>query len=77
MTTVRITLARLYRQFGSTGKALYYLPAVSLEANDGRVVTYEPGGYGNKAEALRAVRRLYSARPLTVEWPDGKTTEVK
>ena len=79
MTTVTITRYKQYAspgQFGPAWKWIYLLPPVTRQLGD-RIVTDCPGGFSSKAETLTLVRRLYVERPLLVEWPDGKSTEVK
>lgn len=84
MTTVTVTRKRQWARPGQTGpewKWIYYLPTIMRETtlDDGhtRKFAIHPGGFSTKAETLALVRRLYSERPLMVQWPDGKTTEVK
>jgi len=55
----------------------YHLPPTWVEMPDGRIAIAEPGGYTTKSETLELVRRLYTQRPLLVEWPDGKTSTIK
>lgn len=79
MNTVTITRYKQYAspgQFGPAWKWIYELPPVTHQLGD-RTVTSRPGGFSSKAETLALVRKVYDARPLTVEWPDGKTTEIK
>lgn len=79
MQAVTITRYKQYArpgQFGPEWKWIYELPPITRQLGD-RIVTDRPGGFSSKAETLALVRRLYDARPLTVEWPDGKTTEIK
>lgn len=83
MTTVIVTRYKQYAstgQFGPAWKWIYELPSVTRQEEveyGTRTVVDRPGGYSTKAETLDVVRRLYSERPLLVEWPDGKTTEIK
>jgi hypothetical protein len=81
---IPITRKRQWARPGQTGpewKWIYYLPTIQREettnSGEARTVTLHPGGFSTKAETLGLVRRLYSERPLMVQWPDGKTTEVK
>lgn len=79
MPVVRISRYRQYASPGMAGPAwkwIYNLPPRTFTMPNGRVVTTKPGDYSTKAETLDLVRRLYSERPLLVEWPDGDTTEV-
>lgn len=81
MTIVKITRGAI-RSLGGYSewrgvRVHYNLPAREVTMPDGRVAIAEPGGYTTKAETLEVVRRVYTERPLLVEWPDGKTTEVK
>ena len=79
MQTVTITRYKQYASPGQSGPAwrwIYELPPVTQQLGD-RTVTSRPGGFSSKQETLALVRRLYESRPLAVEWPDGKTTEIK
>lgn len=83
MQTVAITRYKQYAspgQFGPAWKWIYELPPVTRQEEveyGTRTVTLRPGGFSSKAETVALVRRLYDARPLIIEWPDGKTTEIK
>jgi hypothetical protein len=78
--TVIVTRDKKYQAPGRTGyvwKWRYFLPSRQQITSDGREVRLTPGGFSTKAETLDLIRQLYTARPLLVEWPDGRTSEVK
>lgn len=78
VNSVTITRYKQYAspgQFGPAWKWIYELPSREEQLGE-RTVTVRPGGFSTKSETLSLVRRLYSERPLLVEWPEGKATVI-
>jgi hypothetical protein len=80
MNTIKVTRTRAYNRPGCTGyewKWTYHLPERFIESPDGRFIRVEPGGFSTKAETIDLARRIYTERPLRLEFPDGTTKELK
>jgi hypothetical protein len=82
MFTIQVSRAKHYRSPlhqgpGPEWKWIYYLPEREVEMPDGRIAKTEPGGYSTKSETVTLARKIYTERPMRMEFPDGTAKEIK
>jgi hypothetical protein len=69
--------SRFYQGPGPEWKWIYHLPERTETTVDGHVRRWQPGGFSTKQETLELVRRIYTERPILVQFPDGAVKEIK